>query len=315
MKRFGLIGYPASHSLSPALFRAAYGGKYAYDIIENPDFDAAYGKFLGEYDGVNVTAPFKELAAARADILSPECRRIGAANLLVKSPDGIKAFNTDCFGVLGAILSAADPAWSPEEAAGTSQAESLRGIADAVRSRLSSGMASGVAAAGGAAACEARPLMTGAARALVIGGGGAARAAAAAMSDTGLETILVNRTESKARKIAEEMQDSRIHVLPFGMLQEIAPECDIIVIAIPGTGCASFSVPPAKAGRPRFILEADYRNPVFAMPGQGTARPANGTVVIPGVRWLLCQAYSGYSLFTGETPSLRAMENILSESL
>ena len=311
MKRFGLIGYPASHSLSPSLFRAAYGEKYAYDIIENPDFDAAYGKFLGEYDGVNVTAPFKELAAARADILSPECRRTGAANLLVKSPDGIKAFNTDCFGVLGAILSAADPAWSPREAAGTAQAESLRGIADAVRSRLGSGMAAGVASAGGAAACGARPLMTGAARALVIGGGGAARAAAAAMSGTGLETILANRTESKARRIAEEMQDSRIHVLPFGMLQEIAPECDIIVIAIPRSGYCRIPALSRKDGKTRFILEADYRNPAGSAASGSGIRTENGATVISGVRWLLYQAYYGYGLFTGESPSLSAMKKII----
>ena len=34
MKKFGLIGHPISHSLSPALFKAAYGGKYAYELIE-----------------------------------------------------------------------------------------------------------------------------------------------------------------------------------------------------------------------------------------------------------------------------------------
>lgn len=97
--KFGLIGHPIAHSLSPALFNAGYDGAYPYDLIQTDDFEKAYQTFLDEYDGINVTAPFKELAFAKADILSQECRHIGATNLLVKSPDGIKAFNSDYLGV------------------------------------------------------------------------------------------------------------------------------------------------------------------------------------------------------------------------
>ena len=74
MKRFGLIGYPIAHSLSPFLFRAGYEGKYPYELIETSDFEEAYRRFLSEYHGINVTAPFKELAYAKADILSEECK-------------------------------------------------------------------------------------------------------------------------------------------------------------------------------------------------------------------------------------------------
>lgn len=99
MKRFGLIGDPIAHSLSPALFRAGYDGKYAYDLIEGSDFEESFRRFMEDYDGINVTAPFKELAFGRADIKSPECRKIGAANLLVKTPEGVKAYNSDFLGV------------------------------------------------------------------------------------------------------------------------------------------------------------------------------------------------------------------------
>lgn len=91
MKRFGLIGHPIAHSLSPALFKAGFDGRYPYDLIETDDFEEAYERFMKDYDGINVTAPFKELAVRKADILSEECRRIGAANILIKTPDGIKA--------------------------------------------------------------------------------------------------------------------------------------------------------------------------------------------------------------------------------
>ena len=97
--KFGLIGHPIAHSLSPALFKAGYDGKYPYELIETEDFEEAYRRFLDGYDGINVTAPFKELAYAKADILSQECRIIKATNLLVKTTDGIKAYNSDYLGV------------------------------------------------------------------------------------------------------------------------------------------------------------------------------------------------------------------------
>ena len=99
MDRFGLIGHPIAHSLSPALFTAAYGGKYAYDLIETPDFDEAWRRFLAGYRAINVTAPFKGDAFARVDWKSPECGRVGATNLVVKTPDGTKAYNSDYRGV------------------------------------------------------------------------------------------------------------------------------------------------------------------------------------------------------------------------
>ena len=99
MDRFGLIGYPIAHSLSPALFRAAYGGRYPYELIETPDFEQAWARFLAGYKGINVTAPFKGNAFERADWKSPECSRVGATNLVVKTPEGLKAYNSDYLGV------------------------------------------------------------------------------------------------------------------------------------------------------------------------------------------------------------------------
>jgi shikimate dehydrogenase len=98
-KKFGLIGNPIGHSLSPRIFKAGYDGKYPYELIETDNFDEAYRRFIEGYYGINVTAPFKELAFAKADIYSEECRIIGATNLLVKTPDGIKAYNSDYLGV------------------------------------------------------------------------------------------------------------------------------------------------------------------------------------------------------------------------
>ena len=99
MKKFGLIGYPIAHSLSPALFKAAYHGRYSYDLIEKAEFEKAYDIFIQEYDGINVTAPFKEPAFRKADIAEQDCMSVGATNLLIKTPEGIRAYNSDFLGV------------------------------------------------------------------------------------------------------------------------------------------------------------------------------------------------------------------------
>ena len=97
--RFGLIGHPIAHSLSPALFKAGYDGKYPYELIQGDNFEESYTRFIEGYDGINVTAPFKELAYAKADIVSEDCRLIKATNLLVKTTEGVKAYNSDLLGV------------------------------------------------------------------------------------------------------------------------------------------------------------------------------------------------------------------------
>ena len=101
MLDFALIGYPVSHSGSPELYRREFGGACRYDLIGEEDFNKAWERFLGGYDAVNVTAPFKERAFRAADVRSAECESAKAANLIIKTrPDGLlKAFNTDVAAV------------------------------------------------------------------------------------------------------------------------------------------------------------------------------------------------------------------------
>ena len=109
MKRFGLIGHPVAGSLSPRLFEAAYGGRYAYDLIEGAEFAASWQRFLDGYDGINITAPFKQDAFRAVDVLSDAARLCGAVNLAVKTPDGIAGCNTDVDGVALAVREAGLP--------------------------------------------------------------------------------------------------------------------------------------------------------------------------------------------------------------
>lgn len=105
VKRFGLIGTPISHSLSPLLFKAAYpGSDMSYELIEAGTIDESFDIFLRGFDAVNVTSPFKEDALLKADAASPAASRAGATNLLIKQDGRIIAHNTD-YSAVKSILS------------------------------------------------------------------------------------------------------------------------------------------------------------------------------------------------------------------
>ena len=100
MHKYALIGYPCKGSQSPELFRKAYSGQFEYGFIEKENWDEAWSIFKdGPYRAVNVTAPHKMEAARAADWRSPEVEAIGAANILVKTGEGIKAYNSDYLAV------------------------------------------------------------------------------------------------------------------------------------------------------------------------------------------------------------------------
>ena len=253
--RFGLIGHPIAHSLSPALFKAGYEGRYPYELIEGEDFELSYRRFIEEdYAGINVTAPFKELAFAKADILSPECEAVGATNLLLKTPQGVKAFNSDFLGVRMLL----------EET-----------TADLLSEELS---------------------------VLIVGMGGAGKAAAAAGESLGMKVIRMNRT----------VRDERTRALED--FRECFREADMIIYNIP-TAIPVLNKLTDKdfnPGRPKFILEANYKNPSFDKALQDKMQAANPLIRYTGGKtWLLYQAVTGYEIFTGEKPDLERMSDVL----
>ena len=275
---FGLIGHPIAHSLSPALFKAGYEGRYQYELIEGADFEESYRRFLKEdYTGINVTAPFKELAFAKADILSPECEVIGATNLLVKTPEGIKAYNSDYLGVR---------MWLSDVAVGLKRTPppAARGVA-----RFSNPLPH-------LKACTA----------LIVGLGGAGKAAAAAAESLGLEVIRMNRT----------VKDERTR--PLEDFRECFREADIIIYNIPSAipQLAELTEEDfrggAKPGHPKFILEANYKDPSFGNDLIMKMKEANPLAeYTSGRTWLLNQALTGYEIFTGEKPDLARMADVL----
>jgi shikimate dehydrogenase len=295
MKRFGLIGHPIAHSLSPALFKAGYAGKYPYELIETADFEEAYNRFLNGYDGINVTAPFKELAYAKADILSEECRIIKATNLLVRTPEGVKAYNSDYLGVRMWLQEAAEglkrtppTSWAPPPAA--------RGVA-----RFSP---------------PPQPHST--IKVLIVGTGGAGKAAAVAAASLGMELTLMNRSIEKAEAVAGSIAEMNgriaVEVRPMEDFRCCFRKADIVIYNIPSAipALGELTSEDFNPGYQKFILEANYRNPSFDDTLIGKMNASNPAAsYTDGKVWLLYQALTGYEIFTGEKPDLGSMSAVL----
>ncbi|MBR0354680.1 MAG: chorismate mutase [Oscillospiraceae bacterium] len=97
--RCGLIGKPLGHSYSPAIHRRL--GAYAYRLIELEAEEL--GAFLqaGDFDGLNVTIPYKKAVIPFCARLSDTTKRIGSVNTIVRAPDGsLSGYNTDYDGFL-----------------------------------------------------------------------------------------------------------------------------------------------------------------------------------------------------------------------
>lgn len=295
MNRFGLIGDPIATSLSPALFEAAYSGEFSYDLIHGADFGSSWKAFEDRYKGINVTAPFKQQAFSQADIFTACCRKIGAANIIVKTDDGILADNSDFTGVILSIAEAYVPGIVREfyERYGIKAHIKIHQYVKQALTMLFS----------------RKP------QALIVGCGGAGRAAAVAAAELGFDTALMNRTGEKAQKMADEMPEYGFIVDQLSDFRAAVKECDLVIYTLPVAldGISALTVEDFE-GEDRYtwprpgkvILEANYKTPSFR---DRTLVNAAGAQYVPGLRWLLYQALTGYSVLTGKMPDLDAMES------
>lgn len=287
MEKFGIIGDPVKGSRSPAIFWAGYGGKYPYDLIEGSDFEASWQKFLSEYKAVNVTAPFKEKAFAKADIVSGPAVLTGAANILVRTPEGVSAYNSDFTGVILTVADALFPG-IVKEFYYTFGANAHVKVHQFVRAQLKERFGR-------------RPA------ALVAGLGGAGKAAAVAAAEMGFDTTVMNRTASKAETFVKGLPEYGFHVADIGSFRDVLHGTDLLVYALPAAlDCFSGLTGEDFAGSRPFVLEANYRDPAFS--GLLLARMMDaGATYLPGGAWLVNQAVSGYSVMTGEAPDIDAL--------
>jgi len=191
----GLMGWPVSHSVSPAMHNAAFaerGLEWCYvPLPVSPEpvqrvGEAVRGLRALDFRGANVTVPHKQAAMEHLDSLTPAARAIGAVNTIIVEPNGrIVGDNTDADGF------AAD----------------LR--------------AQGVNPSG--------------VDALVLGAGGSARAIVYALAQAGASRVVVaNRTAERAQRLSESLQPLFANCLidalaAEGAMKDAASESGIVV--------------------------------------------------------------------------------------
>ena len=94
--RFGLLGRKLGHSYSPQIHNLL--GGYPYELFEREPEDVADFLKNGEFDGINVTIPYKKTVIPCLDEIDPLALRLGAVNTIVRRNGKLKGYNSDYFG-------------------------------------------------------------------------------------------------------------------------------------------------------------------------------------------------------------------------
>ncbi|RIV25286.1 shikimate dehydrogenase [Fibrisoma montanum] len=156
MKRYGLIGYPLTHSFSQRYFTEKFAREgisdCRYDLFELPDITALPDILqMPGLRGLNVTIPHKQAVLPYLDRLDASAEKVGAVNVIRLEPDGTRTgFNSDYYGFRQSLDD-----W-------------LQGLG-----RMTSGL-----------------------KALVLGTGGASKAVTAALADLQLPFVMVSRSKT-----------------------------------------------------------------------------------------------------------------------
>jgi len=104
-----VIGSPIRHSLSPAIFNAAFAEAgldwiyVAFEVAAGDARRALDGMRAFDLGGLSVTMPHKDAVAEHVDHCTPEAAALRAVNCVVPTADGLLGDNTDGPGFLDAL--------------------------------------------------------------------------------------------------------------------------------------------------------------------------------------------------------------------
>lgn len=97
MRTFGLLGEKLSHSFSPLIH--SFLGDYEYRLFEKTPEEVEGFLKHGDFDGLNVTIPYKKTIIPFCSEISANARKIGSVNTILRLPGGrLFGDNTDYDG-------------------------------------------------------------------------------------------------------------------------------------------------------------------------------------------------------------------------
>lgn len=103
MLKCGLLGEKLGHSYSPQIHSML--ADYEYKLFEKSPEELEDFLRSGEFDGLNVTIPYKKSVMPYCAELSPTAAQIGSVNTIVRRSDGsLYGDNTDAFGFENLIV-------------------------------------------------------------------------------------------------------------------------------------------------------------------------------------------------------------------
>jgi shikimate dehydrogenase len=108
-KKYGILAHPAGHSLSPAIFNAAFkeaGFDAEYRVYDIPDVKLAEFMKTVRHEpvsGLSVSLPHKEDVMTYLDEIDEDARAIGAVNTVVNRGGFLHGYNTDFVGANKAL--------------------------------------------------------------------------------------------------------------------------------------------------------------------------------------------------------------------
>ena len=110
MRKFGLIGYPLSHSLSKKYFT----NKFEKEGIKDAEYELYPLESIKDLPnliasnpdlvGLNVTIPYKEQVISLLDALDPKAKVIGAVNTIKIEEGKLTGYNTDYYGFKDSLV-------------------------------------------------------------------------------------------------------------------------------------------------------------------------------------------------------------------
>lgn len=96
-----LIGKPLGHSYSKEIHNLI--APYSYELRELDESDVSSYLQRRDFDGINVTIPYKQTVMPFLDEISEAAKKIGAVNTIVKNGGRLIGYNTDFAGMCALI--------------------------------------------------------------------------------------------------------------------------------------------------------------------------------------------------------------------
>jgi shikimate dehydrogenase len=282
MKRAGVIGYPLGHSMSPAVFQAAFtaaaiDGRYEKWETAPDELQGRIDALRGDdFYGANVTIPHKEAVIALLDRLDETAERAGAVNTIVHEGDQLVGHNTDVAGFARALRD--DAGFDPK------------------------GKRCGIIGAGGAARAVALALVDAGASIVLL---------------TGRTPKKLDRIVAGLRGIEDTGTTITWTHWGDGTFMTVLPSCELLVNCTPvgtkGSEAEGASpIDPQWLPKSGVVFDLVYNPP--ETPLLKTAKE-RGLKPVSGLGMLVYQAAESFRLWTGKDAPVEKMLAALGEAL